>query len=101
MNHDKHKPTSLDKHTPGPWTVDKLGAIRGGPHSATFIAITALTVDEAARKANGELIAHAPEMRDLIEEAFGSIMNASPKDGEDAFDWVAWGNRAALILGCA
>jgi hypothetical protein len=63
------------KHTPGPWTLNRHGAIVGGEfhqytngagQSQLAMAVGGNGIDESQRSANARLIAAAPELLEAL-----------------------------------
>ena len=85
----------MSKHTPGPWIYDEGANFVCTPE--VYIATIEIqeppeAEDEPITLANGNLIAKAPEMYELLKDAVqqwaSMIDNEEPITGSDAVEWL-------------
>lgn len=84
------KTSEKQQHTPGPWTMDRYGSIKVGPHGQNTLLVDGVALpsgnhhDIEEAKANTRLLFAAP---DLLRLAY-HVLTARAKDADHAWHVV-------------
>lgn len=89
----------MNKHTPGPWTVNSMTRIEGPAFG--LIASVRGSLDDEQTHANARLIAAAPDLSALLAEAVSRVddlVDALGKSIIEVEDLAAWSDDARALI---
>ena len=77
------------KHTPGPWRVHPTNKERVIQSSQDIASMSGIFRDTVERESNARLIAAAPELLAVLQQAHKTLTERCMEDG--SMDWVSPG----------